>query len=308
MAQIYKAMQKLEIFPVPGGMPGGQGSAILFPPGGTVLPSATIPLAARRSLPIRRDWDIDTLKENPKVGELRRGDVVYVLKRREAASGVSRALVALEAGGEPAGWVTASKEGTDFLRRKLPSSDSSEAATPAPTQAAKGSNTYGPTTPRGAAAVPVRVQLSPWGAHKLERVVAKTMLPLLADPDEEARVIGKLPKGGEAYVLESLEIAGVKLALITASAHTADPLGWVTVRKNGGKSLLSRLPYPSDTAKGKRPSGHSPQLPFYTSHCGPDAKCGRSCSPRSTHLCPSRSSSYPAVVADRVVRAPSLQI
>ena len=48
------------------------------------------------------------------VGELKAGAVAYVLERREVSAGIWRALVSMEAGGEPRGWVTSAKEGVDF--------------------------------------------------------------------------------------------------------------------------------------------------------------------------------------------------
>ena len=76
------------------------------------------PLTALKELPIRTDRFVDPNRENPKVGLLKVGDTAYVLERREVVSGTWRALITLQAGGEPRGWVTAGKDGNDFLVSK----------------------------------------------------------------------------------------------------------------------------------------------------------------------------------------------
>jgi hypothetical protein len=68
-----------------------------------------------KMLPIRKDKEIDVDKDNPKLGELQKGDIVFILERREVAEGTWRALVTLEANGVPAGWVTSRRDGMDFL-------------------------------------------------------------------------------------------------------------------------------------------------------------------------------------------------
>ena len=73
------------------------------------------PLSATKTLPIRTEGFIDLERENPKVGELKTGDVVYVIERREELPNTWRALVSSEPNGEPKGWVTSGKEGVDFL-------------------------------------------------------------------------------------------------------------------------------------------------------------------------------------------------
>jgi hypothetical protein len=75
---------------------------------GSVMLTAP-PVSAQKLLPIRKERFIDPERDNTKVGELKPGDVAYVLERREVAPGVWRALVTLEQGGEPAGWCTAAK-------------------------------------------------------------------------------------------------------------------------------------------------------------------------------------------------------
>ena len=82
------------------------------------------PMSATKVLPIRVKQFIDPNQENPKVGELQTGDVAYVLERREVETGVWRALVTRKPGEEPSGWVTAAKNGADFL---VPSSASKAA-------------------------------------------------------------------------------------------------------------------------------------------------------------------------------------
>jgi len=73
------------------------------------------PLSAQKMLPIRQERFIDPERDNAKVGELKPGDIAYVLERREVAPGIWRALVTRTSGGEPEGWVTAAKDGADFL-------------------------------------------------------------------------------------------------------------------------------------------------------------------------------------------------
>ena len=77
--------------------------------------SAAYPLIAQKTLPIRENADVDPDKDNPKVGELLKGDAVFVIERREPGNGMHRALVASEAHGTPLGWVTSGKEGAEFL-------------------------------------------------------------------------------------------------------------------------------------------------------------------------------------------------
>ena len=48
------------------------------------------------------------------MGELAKGEAVFVLERKEIGS-VLRALISSEPRGTPRGWVTAGKEGVDFL-------------------------------------------------------------------------------------------------------------------------------------------------------------------------------------------------
>ena len=57
---------------------------------------------------------VDPEKDNPKVGELQKGDAAFILERKEYPN-TQRALIALEPRGEPKGWVTAGKDGVDFL-------------------------------------------------------------------------------------------------------------------------------------------------------------------------------------------------
>jgi vacuolar protein 8 len=70
---------------------------------------------AQKTLPIRKESAIDPEMPNPKQGELLKGDFCYVLDRIEVEEGIFRALVATEPAGEPKGWVTAAKEGSEFL-------------------------------------------------------------------------------------------------------------------------------------------------------------------------------------------------
>ena len=75
----------------------------------------TVPLKAIKELPVRKAKEVDPNRENPKVGTLHAGDLAYILERREVVAGIWRALVAVEVGGEPRGWVTAARGGVDFL-------------------------------------------------------------------------------------------------------------------------------------------------------------------------------------------------
>jgi len=101
--------QELDQFSPRPGSPGrgGGGSAAGHPP-------AVVPLIAQKGLPIREHSSIDVEKENARVGDLAKGEAVFVLERKEIGS-VLRALISSEPRGPPRGWVTAGKEGVDFL-------------------------------------------------------------------------------------------------------------------------------------------------------------------------------------------------
>ena len=73
------------------------------------------PMVAKKILPIRKHKEIDPNKENPKVGELQAGDKVFIVERREVQPGTWRALISLELRKEAHGWVTAARNGLDFL-------------------------------------------------------------------------------------------------------------------------------------------------------------------------------------------------
>ena len=49
------------------------------------------------------------------VGEVKKGESVYVIERDEVASGVIRAHITLDPGAPPKGWITACKDGVDFV-------------------------------------------------------------------------------------------------------------------------------------------------------------------------------------------------
>ena len=71
---------------------------------------------AQKLLPIRKEARVDLAgEENPKEGQLDKGDAVWVLERKQVQDGVWRALVAEDSSAAPKGWVTAAKEGMDFL-------------------------------------------------------------------------------------------------------------------------------------------------------------------------------------------------
>jgi hypothetical protein len=90
-------------------------------------------------------------------------------------------------------------------------------------------------------AVNTRVQIAEWavtsphdGRIIAPRARAKAQLVLRQGAALDSKVVGRLPAGGQAFVLETQEIVpGTYRSLITATASTAAPLGWVTVRKVG---------------------------------------------------------------------------
>ena len=89
----------------------------------------------------------------------------------------------------------------------------------------------------------VRVQLSSWAVERaqpiLSRCIASRVLVLREGAALDSRVIGKLPAGSEAFVLETRETApGTTRTLISCAASTASPLGWCTSRKNGVSFLV----------------------------------------------------------------------
>jgi len=73
------------------------------------------PLLAQKLLPIRTSSSIDPEVDNPKVGELKRGEVVFLIESQEVAPATWRARIAIELGGTAKGWVTQSRSGTEFL-------------------------------------------------------------------------------------------------------------------------------------------------------------------------------------------------
>jgi hypothetical protein len=87
---------------------------------------------------------------------------------------------------------------------------------------------------------PVRVQLADWavGNPAAPKAMAKSVLVLRKSAALDSTVMGKLPIGSEAFVLETRELSGSMVrALVTATASTATPLGWVTASRDG-KELL----------------------------------------------------------------------
>ena len=54
-------------------------------------------------------------RDNPRLGELQPGDIVYIVERREVVEGTWRALVTMKTNEEPRGWVTAARDGMNFL-------------------------------------------------------------------------------------------------------------------------------------------------------------------------------------------------
>ena len=91
-------------------------------------------------------------------------------------------------------------------------------------------------------ALPLRVLLAEWAAGRADvpRAVANTVLVLRASAELDSPVMGKLLKGSEAYVLDTCQIddgSQTFRSLITATAHTAAPLGWVTALRDGIEML-----------------------------------------------------------------------
>ena len=84
---------------------------------------------------------------------------------------------------------------------------------------------------------PVRVRLAAWASDppsNLLRVVATRTLVLRRDATLDSEILGKLPAGCEAFVLQTIEVglARVRRSLLTGAAKTAAPLGWVTSAKD----------------------------------------------------------------------------
>lgn len=73
------------------------------------------PLAAQKMLPIRTTSSIDPEKDNPVVGELKKGDFAFLIERLEVTNDTWRARIALEPGGTAKGWVTQARDGVEFL-------------------------------------------------------------------------------------------------------------------------------------------------------------------------------------------------
>ena len=113
-------------------------------------------------------------------------------------------------------------------------------------------------------AFPVRVTLSHWSkTNELPRAVATRGLLLRAGPSLDSAAVGKLPEGGEVFLLETRELTpGTKRSRVTATS-TAAPLGWVTSAKQGEVLLMVRQEPPA-ASSGK------PAQKFYTSLAGPE--------------------------------------
>jgi len=113
---------------------------------------------------------------------------------------------------------------------------------------------------------PVRVRLAEWGNptfESLERTVATVALVLREGLALDSQIIGKLPAGGETFVLDEQVLGSITRCLITATAATASPLGWVTAQKDGQQLLVPCAP--RQAAAGSRGALH-----FYTSHRLPE--------------------------------------
>ena len=72
-------------------------------------------ITAQKTLPIRVEKTLDPKVENAVVGELMQGQSAWIIEQTEVIPGIWRSLIALSAGGQPKGWVTSSKDGTQLL-------------------------------------------------------------------------------------------------------------------------------------------------------------------------------------------------
>jgi len=106
--------------------------------------------------------------------------------------------------------------------------------------------------------MPVKVHLADWDTDA-PRAVANVMLLLRQGVSLDSKIVGKLPPGCHAFVLETKEVSpGTHRSLITATASTAAPLGWVTATKNGTE-LLAGVDLPvGGTAGLVEPATSSP--------------------------------------------------
>ena len=84
---------------------------------------------------------------------------------------------------------------------------------------------------------PLRVLLCNWARKAgLPRAIALRVLVLRRAIELDSEVIGKLPVGSEAYILERKVVRKVTRVLVAAS--TAAPLGWVTATSEAGEAYL----------------------------------------------------------------------
>jgi len=105
--------------------------------------------------------------------------------------------------------------------------------------------------------IPVRVRLSTsWGEAKLERVAAVVVLVLRESESLDSPVVGKLPLGAEAFVVERLQLGEVTRLLLTANERTTRPLGWITGSKGKQKYVLYG-PSPAPARPGWVPGFHT---------------------------------------------------
>ena len=123
----------------------------------------------------------------------------------------------------------------------------------------------------------VRVRLSEWPTEELPQAVAQTVLVLRGGSSLDSPVVGKLPKWSRAFVLEMEETTpGTHRALVTATASTAAPLGWVTSSRDGDELLrihphggLDKSGLDPHDSTGRSVSGEqTPPRGFYTSSWG----------------------------------------
>ena len=132
-------------------------------------------------------------------------------------------------------------------RRMRPNCNNKEGALSSPTAAASLHKARERGSERLASSMALRVPApSGWAAEDpaagVARAVATAMLVLRDGASLDSMVVGKVPAGSEAYVLETRELPhDVTRCLLAIHAH-ASPLGWVTARrgKDGAQLLVLR--------------------------------------------------------------------
>ena len=139
----------------------------------------------------------------------------------------------------------------------------------------KKDNALQPSSPQATAVLytnsgPVSLELTGWAAEHPDapRAKALTVLVLRRSAAHDSDIMGKCLPGGEVFVLETRQIPtepGLVRALITATASTATPLGWVTATRDGITLLEGWEESAIASAKRTAGMGFDPGS-FYTSH------------------------------------------